>query len=809
MALNIEHLESRVVLDAGLGNALEPANGAELERFSSFDSAEQLQSYLIEQSVQQWSHSFGQPTWGPSNCFGPFFRGGIADFGLAAPEAAPADAAAGGHSETNTQVEGVDEGDIVETDGKHLYVLSNNELVIIDVQTPDEPSVVSRTEFSDGAWPSSIYLHDDGRLTVLSSSYHYYGGPFIEPGLVDGIAAFDVAFPCGEPSQAQVVATVLDVNDPTNPQQVQRNEIDGSLVDSRVIDDQIYLVLRDGILVPGPEVIPLEDAKEPVEIEGDEEELLRIGRPIVFESHTHVYETEEQYRTRLEQANLEDWLPGYQGLGSEGEVQTSGLVSEATDIVASKHDQLQSMMSVVVLDASSDTAGIADSVSLLDNGGYQIYMSTENLYVFNSVWSPRGEETTEILKFDLDDGEGNIEVDAEGEVKGRALNRFSLDEYQDHLRIATTTGRGEQTRNQVYVLTQIGDSLEVAGSIDYIAPGETIQSARFMGDRGYIVTFRRVDPLFSMDLSDPADPRIEGELKIPGFSAYLQSISENHLLGVGYDADEETGRTEALQVSLFDVSNPVKPDQVDVYIFPGGNSTSTEAIYDPHAISYFPDEGILALPVQSWNVGWFEEELSDFVDIELPPDGELEPDEKPFIRPQSMQGLFVFSVDPDTGFDLNGVVEHPSQVRRSVRIGDLLFSLSYDTLKVTGLADPEREVASLNFQNGTLNTGRPTDTNPGEIRENTIPEFVAGDANQDGQFNQLDIINILQTGKYLTGKDADWSDGDFDGNGVFNQLDIIAALQTGNYLDELGDASDDVTKDDRLPEDEVFADLQT
>ena len=261
---------------------------------------------------------------------------------------------------------------------------------------------------------------------------------------------------------------------------------------------------------------------------------------------------------------------------------------------------------------------------------------------------------------------------ASGTVPGRILNQFSLDEEDGFLRIATTTGWGRDASNHVFVMEQEADSLEVVGSVKDIAPTETIQAVRFLGDVGFVVTFERVDPLFTLDLSNPYQPRLVGELEIPGFSSYLQPLGDNHLIGLGRNADEITGQVLGLQLSLFDVSDLANPRRTGLYQFPGeGWGGYSEAEHDFKAFSLFPDQGILALPVQVGN--WWNWQPA---------------------------GLQVFRVGIASGFEFLGEIQHTQEIRRSFRIGDYLYSYSANEIQVHVLDKPQQQVAKLQISEG-------------------------------------------------------------------------------------------------------------
>ena len=257
---------------------------------------------------------------------------------------------------------------------------------------------------------------------------------------------------------------------------------------------------------------------------------------------------------------------------------------------------------------------------------------------------------------------------AMGAVPGVTLNQFSLDESDDGLlRVATTSGFGDQASSGVYSLAASAGNLQTIGSVTGLAPGERIYSVRFIGDRGYVSTFRQIDPLFVIDLANPAKPRVVGELKVPGFSSYLHPLDATHLLGIGRDVDPDTGRVLGLQLSIFDVGDPANPKRTATYTFEGeGWQSWSAALWDHHALSWFAQQGILALPVQQGD--WWA----------------------------GSNGLVVFKVDTSSteGFTNLGEITHDGSVQRSVRIGEFLYSISAGEVKVHRLDAPTVEIGS-------------------------------------------------------------------------------------------------------------------
>lgn len=560
--------------------------------------------------------------------------GALDSFALTAPSS---------YSGTNTQVAGVDEADIAKTDGQYLYLLVNGELQIVDAWPAEDIHLESGTPIE--GYAENLYLYGD-RVTVLSEVYEQI--PWVDPILIDdpmlpttiGVADFGMPIFWCEP---RLKVTVLDVTDRAAPSVVEETYLDGYLVDSRAIGDEVILVVDNASPLPPPEIIETADGG-------------------------FVYETEAQYRARLAGTPVDDWLPQYSTTfaGPGGEETIESPIVDAPAVYVPKQPAGDDLLSVVVFNVADDEPGPDSTTSTFGLAG-EVYASTDSLYVASTsylnptgrwTWSP----TTFVYKFDLT--QAGVPLEATGSVAGSVLNSYSMDEDAGYFRIATT-GTAAGLSNNVFILQEQGADLNVVGSLTGLAPGEQIRSVRFIGDRGYVCTFLQVDPLFVLDLSNPARPAVAGELTIPGYSAYLYPIDANHLIGFGRDADPSTGAVRGLQVSLFDVTSAAHPVQVDQYIFSddpwGGYS---EAEWDAHAFSYFPSHRVLALPV-----------VDDWWD--------------------GAQGLDVFSVDPATGFTLLGEVVHETPVRRSFQIGDYLYSISETEVKVNSIIDPSVEVSSL------------------------------------------------------------------------------------------------------------------
>ncbi|MFV2069946.1 MAG: beta-propeller domain-containing protein, partial [Pirellulales bacterium] len=495
-------------------------------------------------------------------------------------------------------------------------------------------------------------------------------------------------------------------------------ELDGRYADSRSVDGFVYLVLDDAFALPGPLQIPVDEEDAPGDaVNRAEDRFARelvttdlisgelIGGKLTAPSAPAVYQTEQEYVAWIEEQFdqlLDDVLPQFTSYAADREFVRGGRLADAGDILLPEIPDRNRLLLVTAIDATSSEPGPVSSVAIPASGAGQIYASLDNLYVFDDgpqrgFWGVFGgdseEQTTGILKFSWNAESGRIDLVATGEVPGALNNQFSVDEYNGQLRLVTTSWNTDPGRwrsrssNQLFVLADNRGVLEGLGSLQGLAPEETVRSVRFMGDRAFVVTFRNVDPLFALDLSDPTDPREVGQLKIPGFSSYLQFVGESYLIGIGRNTPD--GWNGPPQVTLFDVSDMRQPRVVDQFTWE--RWSQTEAANDHLAVGYFPEHDLLTIPV-----GFRRRESID-------EDGDGFRDETVW---RTEDDLYVFRLGlapsddgqrAEPGLELAGTVSHDWQVRRSGYIADRLFSLSTDDLIVSDIADPSTPIAAIEF----------------------------------------------------------------------------------------------------------------
>jgi hypothetical protein len=577
----------------------------------------------------------------------------------------------GGFSGTNVQERGVDEPDLVKTDGELLAVVAQQSLQLIDVTDPAAPRLRSTTPLA--GWNSELLLHGD-RLIVLQQAGDGWGGPVPADAIgapvvttiagdeMPGGAAGRVAGPGWYGGQLSTL-TQLDVSDPADPRVERTWTIDGAYVSARLVDGAARVVLRSDVASRLPFVYPSGPQAE---------EAATIANRAVIEAST-----------------VEDWVPTLTVTDSGG-----GTVDETT---VAPCDQLYrptvfagfGMVSVLTADLGGRGLGTGDGVGLLSSGEI-VYASPTSLYVATNQWvdpavaaqstmpRPSGDHRTDVHQFSTE-GSGPARYLASGSVDGYLLNQFSMSEHDGHLRVAVTEGQWDPgSASSVVVLARRGERLDEVGRVGDLGKGEQIYAVRFMGDMGYVVTFRQIDPLYTIDLSVPSDPRVLGELKIPGYSAYLHPIGEGLLLGVGQNATDE-GRILGSQVSLFDVSNP---DPQRVALLELGEGTNSEVEYDHRAFLVW--RGLAVLPYVSYQ--WDSPDGGmDTGAIGVTVDAEG--------RTLSERGR-ITHLDQPAG-DQGGQSpqssqwwdrRYGSQIRRSVVIGDTLLTLSERGLLASDLA---------------------------------------------------------------------------------------------------------------------------
>ena len=572
--------------------------------------------------------------------------------GFGRVQAASSPVAGQDYSTTNVQEVGVDEPDIVKTDGNRILAIAQGRLHYIDVSSGD-PVLTSSIELPWG-WNQELLMSGDTAIVMATASRYD-----IEPRLRVGMFAPDM----GAYTDISVFVQ-LDISDSSNIEIVEALYVDGRYLSARMVGDTARIAFSSA----------------PVGLDF----VVPAGGGLRGEQRA-----EEVNRDVIADSTLENWMPYYIREDAKGNVLDEGTLLDCDSAFAPQVFSGFSMLSVLTVDLSE---GIdPEAVTGVLSGGDTIYASQDNLYVATQQWiewdtleerdalREAAAMRTYIHKFDISDPTRTT-YEASGEVDGFLLNQFSMSEYEGNLRVASTNvptwwwwGDGGRTsESRVDVLSQSGTELELIGSVGGLGEGEQIFAVRFQGDVGYVVTFRQTDPLYTVDLSDPANPQVLGELKILGFSSYLHPLGDGLVMGIGQDADE-TGRTTGSQVSIFDVSDLSNPTRVQQHTFASGYS---EAEYDHRAFLYWAPSGLTVLPVQWWDYSENYETLEDAFIGAVALDASAE---------AITQLGTVAHVEADLEGDEWYEFGWAAQIRRSLVVGDTLFTLSERGLKGSDL----------------------------------------------------------------------------------------------------------------------------
>lgn len=664
-ALRIESLEPRLVLDSGLGAVLSPAQPS----LEPFESPDQLRSYLLDAADTQYGALFGQPAWNSWWYDGRFNDQPAIDSPVSSE-------LTGG---TNVQVDGVDEGDIIKSDGSYLYGIRDHDLFIVDIRDPQQLQIASRLTLDSNTNPSEIYLSGN-RLTLVSQKYGFVIMPMMsatsDPGAGDALSRMIAPWPAYSP---EVQISVYDISDRGMPVLLETTSLDGSLINSRAVGSVVYVVTQDGAGLPVPETHceQVDPGVENPPVISQDMSIL----PLLPDIHPYpgydskcVYENRDEYLQRWSSQSLDEVMPAFRVFDGAGNEVSSGWLTGVNDIYSITGRNGTDLVSVVSFDVGNDASGPEGSVGVLQDYVSEVYATQTGLYLASTHWTDGG-ETTAITKLTLDGA--TVTPAALGEVPGRLLNQFAMDEYDGYLRVATTQGWGDASINQLFVLGEYAGQLKIVGQLETgLAPGEQLYAARFLGDRAFLTTFRQVDPLFAIDLSDPYAPKAVGTLEIPGFSVYFQPISENLILGFGRDANPETGVATEPQLRLFDISDLAAPKAVAQYLFENSDKlwSYSEAFYDHHALMYSAEYQALVLPMET--SGWQTTGTSASGDS---------------IGFQQNYDFLVFHIGTAAGaesIDPLGSIAHDSSPRRSFEVAGNLFTVATDDIQVHPLLDP-------------------------------------------------------------------------------------------------------------------------
>ncbi|PAV29227.1 hypothetical protein CIL05_12585 [Virgibacillus profundi] len=547
-------------------------------------------------------------------------------------------------SETNVQVAGIDEGDKVKSDGDFIYFAREADILIAATDKQDS-KVVSKIEEKDFQ-PNELYLHND-YLISIGYTYRTIRPADIEKSTNENSNNEIAVLPI---HRNLTTAYIYDISDKENPNKIREVTVEGNLTASRKMNGHLYLIANEH-----PPYQILEESDNP-EIRPfiKDTAVSNEGGAVHFDDMYFFPDSEEANFLMLTSINLND-------MEKEAKVET-------------------------YLGASN-----------------QMYMSKKHIYIAVNKYKTNKRTSTdkesadtmiarpaaantEIIQFKIDDGD--ISYNAKTTVNGTLINQFAMDEQGDTFRIATTKGdmwsEDEPSTNNLYTFDA---NLNPLGAVEGLAEGERIYSVRFMENMAYMVTFKQVDPLFAIDLKDPKNPTVLGELKIPGFSDYLHPLDDNHLIGFGQNTklvENEHGpeplvQMDGLKISLFDVTDPTNPKEKFSEIIGQGHSYS-ELNHNHKAMYQHPTKNLFGFPAMLFEAKTVHK-------------GDITYEDQQYL----FEGALLYNITPENGIKLKDTITHQennieyaeweSEIKRIVSVDDLIYTLSYDQMKVYNIKD--------------------------------------------------------------------------------------------------------------------------
>ncbi len=557
------------------------------------------------------------------------------------------------YSQTNDQVAGVDELDTVKTDGQYIYTVTNNTIAIVLAYPTSQAKLV--TSLSINGSIQGMFLLNN-RLVVVTQQPPY---PYVH--ITVGAAGGMTPQPSGYypvvpwPTQSPTTSMwTFDVSNHSNPVLTTSLVVNGTLVGTRLIGSYVYLIATASVYCNGPIILP---------------ETI-VNSMAVKPNISQVYHS---------------------------------------DVVDSFHV----FSSIVAVNLSDANPNPALKILVLGTSN-TIYVAPHDIFLTQQIWNQTEATVVHRIHIDL----GAISYDATGTVPGHVLNQFSMDQYNGYFRIATTdyptimplmgaSSRTVSTLNQqetnLYVMD---DALHIYGKLEGLSPGEAFYAARFIGDRAYLVTYQRMDPLFVISLQDPSRPRVLGQLNVSGVSDYLQPYDdETHLIGFGQSSINMTWENAALfqglKVSLFDVSDPNHPTETSRYLI-GDRGSSSPALSDHKSILFDHALNLLVIPVE---IALLQDNMTTWQAGSPRAIGTMPVWQ---CNPPEWQGAYVFKVTLDNGIVFRGGITHlktgdlpswtnqDSFVMRSLYIGNVLYTISNNMVKLNSLTDLS-EISSVHL----------------------------------------------------------------------------------------------------------------
>lgn len=556
------------------------------------------------------------------------------------------------YSTTNIQVENVDEADITKTDGDYIYSLSENKVIITDVRDEAQIKKVAEIEQTDSnTFPTELILYQN-KLIIISEKLKSTSSYFYN-------------------NNNKTIVSIYDISNKEQPKEIKNYQLEQAYYTSRCIDGKLYVIASGSLREENDEIV------------------------------TYYYENGKQID------------PGYGSIKRIKDIDT-----DCQTILSMQNlNQIEQPVKVNSYLMNVENAYVSENnIYLLEEKyeGYNNVPKISSIFGWKGILGAFPQEYnrdeqigtyTNIYKFNLLE-DGSIQYDKKAKEKGQTINQFSIDEYEENLRIALYDSEGSR-------IAIFNNEMKKIGETPKLAEGEKMYSSRFLGNKAYLVTYKTVDPLFVVDLSNPRTPQVLGELKIPGYSTYLHPYDENHLIGIGMQTEEKVNRNSSgriistssvitgMKMALFDVTDVNNPIQISDTII--SDSRTTSAILTNHkALLFSKEKELLAIPVNNYTEDFEVENTSNNYESIV---NSYTDYKKDYVS----EGYFVYNINLTNGFTLKGTITHEkteskyayynnaSRLLRGLYIDDNLYTVSEDYIKVNRLNDLQ-EISQLKIK---------------------------------------------------------------------------------------------------------------
>lgn len=555
------------------------------------------------------------------------------------------------YSTTNIQVENVDEADITKTDGDYIYSISENQVIITNVQNPEQPKIETKIQSRDNAYPEDLMLYNN-KLVVISTKYNSRGS--------DG---------------NDTVVEIYNIENKENAKLEKSYKLLESYYTSRCIGSKLYVIASGNLRKEDNKIVTYYHENY-------------SKKEIKLSDIKYLKDIKNKKQTLISMVDLDD-------ISKDVNV-SSYLIDISNAYVSQKslyllNDRYNYSNNSEKKEMIKKMFGLKGILGLID------YESN------NSDYSG---SVTDIYKFNFKE-DGTIEYNCKNNIEGKTINQYSLDEYQGNLRIATYNNKGSQ-------VVVFNDKLKILGKTDYLAKGEKMYSTRFIGSKAYLVTYKTIDPLFVIDLSDSSSPKVLGKLKIPGYSTYLHPYDETHIIGIGMETEEKINRNLSgkvvstsskivgMKMALFDVSDVENPVQVSNTII-GNKNTTSSILTNPKALLFSKEKELIAIPVNNYSEDFEVTNNSNTYESAI---SAYKNSSKSYIG----EGYAVFKINLKDGFVKKGIITHEKQKKnlknyysynskllRGMYIENNLYTVSEDMLKVNSIYDL-KEISELKIK---------------------------------------------------------------------------------------------------------------